>query len=407
MSYKQQIHSSTKPAVRELQLLVDTSIRQVGGYWRPLSALARLLEELAELAELIRLQDPNTKEVASEIADLFVISTCLANQYCAHLDEEYDKLGYPIYIDDVGEQAEVVDRSNSSLLNLVSASGQIARILNHYEGDKRKKPGEKHHSLAHAVAKFQTVLLIFARTFQLSILPAVEHVLNRSISRDKLRFNISHDPITEPSLERFKSIVNTTRCPFANKAKLWGSYEWDMAKSLEDNVINSIPTLIRFVRCAEQEELDGFVFEVYGEEYSNTFPDMCRTVKKTLNLLSNLDPVNENCMRGDLLSKDWQFSFSQQRFFVSVFAPCYPENHCRYSHNPKSIFLFFQPEFSFDVHGIHKDNSNRHKIKNKIRKSFAEVGSAYDVELVNQGIEAYLYIMPLRVGDKPVRWWDT
>jgi FPC/CPF motif-containing protein YcgG len=180
-----------------------------------------------------------------------------------------------------------------------------------------------------------------------------------------------------------------------------------MAKSLEDNVINSIPTLIRFVRCAEQEELDGFVFEVYGEEYSNTFPDMCRTVKKTLNLLSNLDPVNENCMRGDLLSKDWQFSFSQQRFFVSVFAPCYPENHCRYSHNPKSIFLFFQPEFSFDVHGIHKDNSNRHKIKNKIRKSFAEVGSAYDVELVNQGIEAYLYIMPLRVGDKPVRWWDT
>jgi NTP pyrophosphatase (non-canonical NTP hydrolase) len=372
-----------------------------------LSALARLLEEVAELAELLAVPEPDNQEMGSELADLFVISTCLANQYCAFLDEEYTELGFSEYPDGIYAKAVITDAPLSVFLSLISRSGQIARIVNHYEGDKKKKATEKHKSLARAIAEFQITLFHLSKALQIPIVPKIGEVLNKSISRDKARFGISHDPVTEPSLERFAQVIEQTHCPFALSTKLWGSFEWDPSKSLKANIENSLPTLMRFCKCSEPEGLDVFVFEAYGDEYGATLTGVSRTTNQVLTVLSDLDPSGNKCMDADILNKDWQFSFNSQRFFISVFAPCYPPNHPRYSHSSKSTFIMFQPEFSFDIHGIHAGNPKLDKIKERIRKAFAANNSAYDVELIKQRLEAFLYIMPLNVGDPPVRWWEV
>jgi hypothetical protein len=43
----------------------------------------------------------------------------------------------------------------------------------------------------------------------------------------------------------------------------------------------------------------------------------------------------------------------------------------------------------------------------QIRNSFENAGKPYDVNLIDQRIEAFLYIMPLQIGDPPIRWWEN
>ncbi len=52
-----------------------------GGYWRPLAAVARLLEELGELSELLFVGDEPAGGIAGELADLWIITTALADQF--------------------------------------------------------------------------------------------------------------------------------------------------------------------------------------------------------------------------------------------------------------------------------------------------------------------------------------
>ena len=65
------------------QRQVHAMIQNVGGYWRPVNAVARLLEELGELGELLISADldSNGDQLSDEFADLWIISACLANQF--------------------------------------------------------------------------------------------------------------------------------------------------------------------------------------------------------------------------------------------------------------------------------------------------------------------------------------
>jgi NTP pyrophosphatase (non-canonical NTP hydrolase) len=63
------------------QKLVEDVVRRVGGYWPVLAGVARLQEELGEVAAELEVNQPDG--LAEEMADVFFISTCLANQYVA------------------------------------------------------------------------------------------------------------------------------------------------------------------------------------------------------------------------------------------------------------------------------------------------------------------------------------
>jgi len=75
-------------SLRQAQQLVDSWMRERGwGYWEPLSQLARMTEELGEVARIVnhlygekpKKVDEAEQELGLEMADLLYTMICLAN----------------------------------------------------------------------------------------------------------------------------------------------------------------------------------------------------------------------------------------------------------------------------------------------------------------------------------------
>ncbi len=90
-----------KPAhtIQELQQIVDRWISENGGYWDEMSLLARLTEEVGELAREVnhlhgaKKNKPSKDEgdLAGELADVLWLVICMANK--AQIDLEQAFLG--------------------------------------------------------------------------------------------------------------------------------------------------------------------------------------------------------------------------------------------------------------------------------------------------------------------------
>ncbi len=85
--------------IKEAQKIVDESIKQYGGYWEPLSMLARATEEVGELARAMNQKfggkkkkfEGDGKEIEDEIADVLYTIMALANSLNIDLDEELNR----------------------------------------------------------------------------------------------------------------------------------------------------------------------------------------------------------------------------------------------------------------------------------------------------------------------------
>jgi NTP pyrophosphatase (non-canonical NTP hydrolase) len=332
------------------QEMVTKTITGLGGYWRPLSALVRVVEEIGEFGDLLyNFEEDKKNSLSNELSDVFIISTCLANQYCANMNDKMVKLGYTGNVDSLYDSIPKSSSYVNSFLELTIQAAKIARILNYYEGDKNK---ESITSIAGEIAKLQIIIVEIAKFFDIELFSEVKVVLEKNLKRDKGRFGTFEDPTTSESLKRFGNIVRSTDCIFATRAKIWGSFDYNQSMSIEENMSRNIGLLERFNKVAFYEGLDGFVIEVLGDD-GDTLINLSDTVRRVLKYFSDNDPSGIHCMDQDKLRPDWRFSFGGKTFFITTFAPCYPENHPRHSKNPSSVFIFLQPEFSFDHHGIH------------------------------------------------------
>lgn len=388
---------STDRTVRELQASVDRSIRHVGGYWRALSAVARLLEELGELSA--ELESGDRDAAASEAADLFVITTCLANQYCADLAQEYRRIGLPVRSDALRGLAPPGRSPRRHYLHLLSAAGAVARTVNAYEGDKRPKAGEEVPTLSASVARLHRALFFLAAVLRVDLVAQVEAVLARTLTRDAGRFAVRFDPAAAGTLARFETIRSQIRCPFARRAKLWGAPDWDPAASPGRNLRAVLPHLERFTRISRHEHLDGFVLEIPGPGRGETVEVLARTLRATLGWLARHDPIRQNCLQREVAAPGWQFTFNGERLFVITFAPCYGPVSARYGFGDCSVWVLFQPEHSFDALEITP------AVRDAIRAGFEQAGQPYDLEIMSQPLEAPRYVKPLHIGDPPVAWW--
>ena len=86
--------------LREAQQIVDGWVQQAGGYWHPLAQLARLIEELGELARLVnhlygekpkKAGEP-AQELGEECADLLYTLICLANSTGVDLQSSFEQM---------------------------------------------------------------------------------------------------------------------------------------------------------------------------------------------------------------------------------------------------------------------------------------------------------------------------
>lgn len=386
-----------------LRLKVRETAISLGGYWRPLSAIARVLEELGEVGELLVTNDPDRGALVTELADLFVITTCIADQYCATVEDALNNVS----IDDTEIDSERDTRPAKDFCQLALCTGRLGRLINHLEGDKSPKPGEPVSSVTVEVARIQKTLFRMADAVGANLITAVDTVLEMNARRDRSRFKFNWDPSTALSRERFNNVIGKSLCPFAQRAKIWGAPDIDDQNDLAHNILRIAEVLRRFCRVAPSEGLDGFVIRLHAPaqlrnltSFSTAFQDLANGLGR-----ANTAYGMDNPMEKDISSPEWRFTFGGVSFFITTFAPFYRGDHPRFSWCRKSAFIFMQPEFSFDHHGIHSGNPKRGSIKESIRQGFARNSAGYSPELVDQPFEALKYIKPLQVDDPPVRWW--
>ena len=157
--------------IQETQREVDTAIRSMGGYWVALASLARISEELGELAAAI--EGGHKGQIAGEAADVVVASIALANQYAL----------------DLGSIESVSFANSNPLHGALINAGQISRATNRFEGSKPPKPGEGGGSLA---AEFVSLFNFLAQIVGCSTAKlfemAVEGVRSNAL-RDAKRFD--------------------------------------------------------------------------------------------------------------------------------------------------------------------------------------------------------------------------
>lgn len=166
--------------VQHIQQDIHEHIQTLGGYWQPLSSLARLLEEIGELAEALAEQEGGHRQSGLELADIFIISTCLANQYDIDLSAEYAafKAAGPL-------------KSAPGLSTITIRAGTLARVLNSLAGDKKPKANEVLPALGFAIAHLHDALFDFAEYAAIPLLDCVQTALAKSRDRDKNRFKVS------------------------------------------------------------------------------------------------------------------------------------------------------------------------------------------------------------------------
>ncbi|XP_066302808.1 uncharacterized protein [Branchiostoma lanceolatum] len=243
---------------------------------------------------------------------------------------------------------------------------------------------------------------------------------------------VCYDAMSCRSLESFTPVKDGTECVFARLARLWGSTDWNGQLSLGRfrNLLclidlltrvyyaycfyRSLPMFVKFCAAQSHLGLDGFLFELPGEEFGATPEKLGNGVRRLLKVLSDTDPAGVHCMDKSYVSKrGWCFEFDGCTFFVTTFAPCYPETHSRFNFDSENSFVLLQPEESFLRHNIgadtpHTDWENPRTVRDQIRAAYRRAGRAYSIRDTLFYPPAHDIVKPL--GGDPeqdvVAWWD-
>ncbi|XP_059146594.1 uncharacterized protein LOC131934559 [Physella acuta] len=245
--------------------------------------------------------------------------------------------------------------------------------------------------------------------------------------------SVLYDAAHTTSLKNFTKIKNQSECIFARRSKLWGSIDYDMELTLEENVRRIVPTFYKFTMAFQDLNLDAFLFELPGELYGvniDIFGDAVRRVLWTLRksdlnrqrqqLLKNhknfdsdilqilLDNLNEDPKKWNKMS--WVFEFNKITFFVTTFAPFYPECNSRYAFGCKDCYILFQPEIAFAIRDLPDDTAETNwdspvTVRDKIRVAFRQAGREYEVpKKLNEPMVCEI-VKKIYPDDEPIQWW--
>lgn len=87
--------------IKEAQDKVDKLIKEYGGYWEPLSMMARITEEIGELARAVNIKhggkkskdDGDGRDIEKELSDVLFTTLAMANKFEIDLEKEFvDKI---------------------------------------------------------------------------------------------------------------------------------------------------------------------------------------------------------------------------------------------------------------------------------------------------------------------------
>lgn len=222
------------------QRQVRETMIAAGGYWRPLAAAARLLEELGELSELDS-AEAGPEELAGELADLWIITAALGDQFLAELAEP--------------GSAGAAAAPGPGIEALVAAAGPIARIVNHYDGPKVPRAGAPMPTLHGSVEAFQSELAALAAARGVDLAAAVAAKLARIHERGDIE-RFGRDGF-DPSAAAVLGVAERIDLP----PRLWGAPQRRAGYSGERYAREIAGPLTMFAKAARAERLEGFLVE--------------------------------------------------------------------------------------------------------------------------------------------------
>ena len=226
----------------------------------------------------------------------------------------------------------------------------------------------------------------------------------RSAKKYKPFLPTLYDPEGCLSLQRFQPIIKGSKCIFARAARLWGSSDYDMSMTLEENVLQNVaPWLLQMLRRGERERIDGFVFEIRtsnsaGPNHGN-LDSYNELLARTLRCIASIDLVNtsnnydgstdliyarNNSTKTLINEKTRLLVFAGYQLFSTTFPPCSNTSSSRYTHDAdkNSIFILFQPNYSFERHCRSRNGGFMEwrrvaAIRDRVRQLFANAGQQY------------------------------
>jgi NTP pyrophosphatase (non-canonical NTP hydrolase) len=324
------------------QRRVRQVMAHVGGYWPPLAAVARLLEELGELAELLGLDEPPTDELASELADVWIITAALADQFIGDVAEP-GNAGEP---GDAGGPRDVSAPAPADpIARLAVVAGRIARIVNYYDGPKTPRSLDGWSPLSDEVGELHRELAAVAQARGVDLAAAVDAKLDAIPPRDSGRFaRRREDPATAASLEGLRGLTAPELGLDPSHARLWGAPAWSDG-SLERNVDAIAPALVSFTKAAALERLDAYVIAGPG---CASLERLGEWLEQLLAALSARDPSPERAPAtaadaakreqqwADTRTSEVAFAFNGVSLSVCALSPVHPAEHPR--HSPAGAF---------------------------------------------------------------------
>lgn len=253
-------------------------------------------------------------------------------------------------------------------------------------------------------------------------LQAARAELERALKRSETVVSTlcDYDPTACEALYRFRPVTSQSKCLFAKAAKLWGSRNFDLKMSLEENVRRSVPTLVRMLEHSESEGIDGFVFEVRSgtsasQQHGSSVEKFAACVNTVLGTISDMDPRGRGSARKSYIGdRAWHFVFAGHPIFITTFAPCYSPSSSRtqYEADSSSCFILLQPESSFLRHDLPHDTPHTSwdqpkTIRDRIRISFERAGQSYFIPpSVSYPASEHIVKPLVDDGKAVVRWWE-
>lgn len=195
-------------------------------------------------------------------------------------------------------------------------------------------------------------------------------------------------------------VVRQTRCPYAPGAALVAAPARRPSEPLGCYLSRCVPDVVAFSEQAAADHLDALVFRFPAAETGRGLSALGRLALAMVTTLMAADPRGAQVPdRERILAPGWRLSFAGADYFMPVFAPLYSPRHSRHvSPALGQVFVLLQPNASF-----HRKLGRRgEQVRASIRHRFAAAGQRYDAGL----LEAHKFVLPLRAGDPPVRWYD-
>ncbi|XP_045163543.2 uncharacterized protein LOC123527890 [Mercenaria mercenaria] len=251
------------------------------------------------------------------------------------------------------------------------------------------------------------------RDIMTELYPDAEDAVQAKMVSDAIVNLVSYDAEDTPSVQRFETIKQNSNCVFARKAKLWGSPPWNYELNLDGNIYRLLPMLLKFtIKCSSQK-LDAFLIELPGKIYGENVQDFGDGIYKVLKVISDNDPAKIHCMNKSYIDKrGWVFEFNKVTFFITTFAPFYPENHPRYAFGAKDCYILLQPEMSFAFHDLPPDTTETNwdqpqTVRDKIRVAFKDAGRSYYIPDSVYSPMVFEILRPISEQDSSYEWWKS